>query len=279
MTRVRVRLDVAYDGKDFHGWAIQPSLRTVQGELEQALAQVLRLERVGVTCAGRTDTGVHARGQVVHLDVEEEMFLAIRGRTTATAPDALRRRLNGVLGHDVRVIRAAEAPPGFDARFSAVWRRYAYRIADTAEALDPLHRGHVLAWPRALDLDAMNVAAEQLMGEQDFASFCRKRTGATTIRTLLELSWARDASGVAVGTVRADAFCHNMVRALVGCLMVVGEGRQDAGWVKDVLSARVRDPSVRVVRPHGLTLEEVRYPPPEELAARATAARRMRELT
>lgn len=276
---MRVRLDVAYDGTDFHGWAVQPSLRTVQGELEQSLAQVLRLEAVTVTCAGRTDTGVHARGQVVHFDVDEDALLAVRGRTAVTAPEALLRRLNGVTGTDVRVLRAVEAPAGFDARFSAVWRRYAYRIADISEALDPLHRRHVLSWPRRLDLASMNEAASHLLGEHDFAAFCRRRQGATTIRTLLELSWERDARGAAVGTVRADAFCHNMVRALVGCLMVVGEGRRDAGWVKDVLLAGVRDPAVRVVRPHGLTLEEVCYPPSEELAARATAARRMRELS
>ncbi len=275
---MRVRLDVAYDGSDFHGWAIQPSLRTVQGTLEEALGQILRIDTVAVTCAGRTDTGVHARGQVVHFDADEDVLLAARGRSTSAAPAGLLRRLNGVLPSDVRVLRAREAPEGFDARFSAVWRRYAYRIADTPEAVDPLKRHHVLTWPRRLDLAAMNHAAQQLMGEHDFAAFCKKREGATTIRTLLELSWGRDASGLVVGTVRADAFCHNMVRALVGCLMAVGEGRRDAGWALKVLVAGVRDPAVTVVRPHGLTLEEVGYPADAELATQAVAARRVREL-
>ncbi|MGZ4499010.1 MAG: tRNA pseudouridine(38-40) synthase TruA [Nocardioidaceae bacterium] len=275
---MRLRLDLAYDGTDFHGWATQPALRTVQGTLEAALAQVLRAEAVPVTCAGRTDTGVHARGQVVHLDVDEEMLVAARGRSTMDAPAALLRRLNGVLPADVRVLRAGQAPEWFDARFSAVWRRYAYRVADTPQAVDPLTRRQVLAWPRFLDVPAMNHAASALVGEHDFASFCRKREGATTIRTLLELSWARDPQGLVVATVRADAFCHNMVRALVGCLIAVGEGRREPQWAFDVLVKGERDPAVTVLHAHGLTLEEVAYPADDELAAQARAARRVRAL-
>jgi tRNA pseudouridine38-40 synthase len=273
---VRLRIDLAYDGTDFHGWATQPGLRTVQGLLEDALAQVLRLDALAVTCAGRTDTGVHARGQVVHLDVDRDALTACVGRTRASPCDALLRRLNGVLPDDVRVRRVAEAPPGFDARFSASWRRYAYRIADRPDAVDPMVRRTVLTWPRPLDLPAMNAAATGLLGRHDFAAFCRKREGATTIRTLLDLAWAREPSGVAVATVRADAFCHNMVRALVGCLVAVGEGRQSASWVSEVLVRAVRDPGVTVLRARGLTLEEVAYPPDTELAARAAASRRMR---
>ncbi len=157
---MRLRLDLAYDGTDFHGWAAQPSLRTVQGELEKALATVLRMDAVQVTCAGRTDTGVHARGQVVHLDVHPDVLAAAAGRSAAPAPDALTRRLNGVLPVDVRVHRATEVPDAFDARFSALWRRYAYRIADAPELVDPLVRTAVLAWPRSLDLDAMNAGGE-----------------------------------------------------------------------------------------------------------------------
>ena len=273
---MRLRLDLAYDGTDLHGWASQPSLRTVQGLLETALAQVLRLDAVPVTCAGRTDTGVHARGQVAHLDVEPGVLAACAGRAAGSPATVLVRRLNGVLPDDVRVRGCVEAPAGFDARFSAVWRRYAYRIADDVRLVDPLVRRSVLVWPRPLDLPAMNQAAELLTGEHDFAAFCRKREGATTIRTLLDLAWARDADGRAVATVRADAFCHNMVRALVGCAIAVGEGRRPPTWAREVLDARVRDGAVRVARPHGLTLEEVRYPADAELATRAEASRRVR---
>jgi tRNA pseudouridine38-40 synthase len=266
---VRLRLDLAYDGTGFHGWAAQPGLRTVQGDLVAALATVLRRADVDVVCAGRTDAGVHARGQVVHLDVPD----------TGEAVDVERlpRRLNGVLEPDVRVRRAAPAPDGFDARFGALWRRYAYRVADDPATLDPLVRAHVLAWPRPLDLDAMNEASALLVGQHDFAAFCKRREGATTIRTLLELAWHRDAAGHAVATVRADAFCHSMVRSLVGCLLAVGEGRRPPAWAGEVLSAQVRDAAVAVVHAHGLTLEEVAYPPDAELAARAEQTRARRE--
>jgi tRNA pseudouridine38-40 synthase len=273
---VRLRIDLAYDGTGFHGWARQDGLRTVQGDLERALDTVLRTDGCAVTVAGRTDTGVHARGQVAHLDVDDALVAAVSA-SRAPADEALLRRLNGVLAPDVRIHRVAPAPVGFDARFSAVWRRYCYRIADEPAAVDPLRRGHVLAWPRSLDLALMNDAAAVLLGEHDFASFCRKREGATTIRSLLELSWVR-VDGVAEATVRADAFCHNMVRALIGCLVAVGEGRRDPAWVATVLAARMRDPAVTVVRPHGLTLEEVGYPPDDELAAQAVRARVVRTL-
>jgi tRNA pseudouridine38-40 synthase len=233
---VRVRIDLGYDGGGFHGWARQPGLRTVQGELERALDTVLRVEGSSLTVAGRTDTGVHARGQVAHLDVDDAVVDAARGRAAHSAGDVLLRRLNGVLDPDVRVRRVGAAPTGFDARFSAVWRRYAYRIADRAEAVDPLRRSHVLVASQPLDEAAMAGASEALLGEHDFAAFCRKRPGATTIRTLLELGWERQPDGLLVGTVRADAFCHNMVRALVGCLVAVGEGRRDAAWAAGVLA-------------------------------------------
>jgi tRNA pseudouridine38-40 synthase len=183
-----------------------------------------------------------------------------------------------VLDPDVRVRRLSEAPAGFDARFSAVWRRYAYRVADRPEAVDPLARAHVLAWPRPLDLDAMNDAAGRLLGEHDFASFCKRREGATTIRRLLDLSWDRGADGVLVATVRADAFCHNMVRSLVGCMIAVGERRRTPDWAGQVLAARQRDPAVTVVHPHGLTLEQVGYPADDELAVQAERARALRTL-
>jgi tRNA pseudouridine38-40 synthase len=268
---VRLRIDLSYDGTDFRGWATQPALRTVQGTLEAALATVLRLPEVRVTCAGRTDTGVHARGQVVHLDLPD-------GEDgTAVHDGRLLRRLNGVLPPDVRVRAVGQAPAGFDARFSATWRRYAYRVADAPGLVDPLVRGHVLAWPRPLDVEAMNAACEPLLGLHDFASFCKQREGATTVRTLLDLAWSRDDAGLAVATVRADAFCHHMVRSLVGCLLAVGDGRRTPAWAGEVLAAAVRDPSVAVVPAHGLTLEEVGYPADDaglvEQAGRARAKR------
>jgi tRNA pseudouridine38-40 synthase len=184
--------------------------------------------------------------------------------------------VNGVLAGDVRVRRMTPAPPGFDARFAALWRRYAYRIADDPASVDPLRRREVLAWGRPLDLDAMNAGAAALTGLHDFASFCKRREGATTIRTLLEYSWTRDDRGVAVGHVKADAFCHSMVRALVGCLIAVGEGRKEPAWAAQILEAQRRDAAVVVVPAHGLTLEEVAYPADADLAARVeqTSAKR-----
>ncbi|MET9463546.1 tRNA pseudouridine(38-40) synthase TruA [Streptomyces sp. NPDC006544] len=268
---VRVRLDLSYDGKDFSGWAKQRVLRTVQGELESALRTVMRLpDPVELTVAGRTDAGVHARGQVAQFDVRDEVW--------AEHQDKLLRRLAGRLPHDVRVWRAAEAPAGFNARFSAIWRRYAYRVGDHQAGVDPLRRGHVLwhQWP--LDVDAMNEASAALVGEHDFAAYCKKREGATTIRTLQQLSWERGEDGIVTATVRADAFCHNMVRSLVGALLHVGDGHRPTDWPGKVLGAAVRDSSVHVVKPHGLTLEEVGYPADELLAARSKEARNLRTL-
>ncbi|MFJ7626388.1 tRNA pseudouridine(38-40) synthase TruA [Streptomyces sp. NPDC097595] len=269
---VRVRLDLAYDGKDFSGWAKQTARRTVQGEIEDALRTVTRSSRTyDLTVAGRTDAGVHARGQVAHVDLPDEVW--------AEHAEKLLRRLAGRMAPDVRVWRIAEAAPGFNARFSALWRRYAYRVADRPGGVDPLVRGHVLWHDRPLDVAAMNAAAARMTGEHDFAAYCKKREGATTIRTLQKLHWVRDAeTGIITGTVQADAFCHNMVRALVGAMLFVGDGRRPDPWPAEVLAAAVRDPGVHVVRPHGLTLEEVAYPADELLAARAVEARNVRTL-
>ncbi len=267
---VRLRLDIAYDGTDFSGWATQPTRRTVQGELESALAKVLRLPQVSVTCAGRTDAGVHARGQVAQLDVPDE--------TWENEGERVLRRLAGVLPRDVRVNAVRVAPPGFDARFSPLFRRYVYRVSDAPYGVEPLRRRDVLWHRHPLDVDRMNEAAALLVGEHDFAAFCKKREGATTIRELLRLSWVREDEYVLAGTIQADAFCHNMVRALVGALLAVGDGRQDVEWPGRILGAAVRDSSVHVVGPQGLSLEEVRYPADEELAERATLTRRVREL-
>ena len=273
---MRLRIDLAYDGTDFHGWAAQPGLRTVQAELTTALATVLRIgdDDARVTCAGRTDAGVHARGQVVHVDVAEEVLTA--AGLLADRLDRLARRANGVLARDVTVRRVTAAPEGFDARFAALWRRYAYRIVDDPARVDPLVRNHVLTWPRVLDAGAMDEAARSLIGLHDFAAFCKHREGATTVRTLLDFGWTRDDAGVLVGHVRADAFCHSMVRALVGCSIAVGEGRKPPSWAAEIMAGRRRDPAVVVVPAHGLTLEEVAYPGDDELAARVqqTSARR-----
>lgn len=260
---------MAYDGAEFSGWARQPDRRTVQGAVEDALGRVLRLDAPpAVTCAGRTDAGVHARGQVAHVDLPADV--------AEEAASSLVRRLRGVLSPDVRVARAQVAPEGFDARFSATSRRYAYRVSDDPAGPDPLRRREVLWHRRAVDLALMNAAAARLVGEHDFAAYCRRREGASTVRRVLGLGWERDTDGLAVASVVADAFCHHMVRSLVGAMLAVGEGRRPVSWPADVLAQGVRDGAVTVVAAHGLTLEEVTYPPDGELAARARETRRVR---
>jgi tRNA pseudouridine38-40 synthase len=271
---VRVRIDLSYDGGDFHGWAAQPGLRTVEGELSAALATVLGLPSVALVCAGRTDAGVHARGQVVHLDLDGGALHAVCGGGADPPTDVLGRRLNGLLPPDLRVRRVVAAPDGFDARFSALWRRYAYRICDGVP--DPVERRHVLAARRPLDTGAMNRASTALLGLHDFAAFCKQREGATTVRTLLDLAWEREGD-LLTGHIRADAFCHHLVRSLVGCLLAVGEGRRPVAWPAEILAGRSRDAGVLVVPAHGLVLEEVGYPPDDELGDRAGIARTRRE--
>jgi tRNA pseudouridine38-40 synthase len=264
---VRVRLDLAYDGTGFAGWAFQHETRTVQGELEQALRTLARREDLPrVTVAGRTDAGVHARGQVAHVDLPAEL----------AGDPLLLRRLNGVLPHDVRVRRVAPAPEGFDARFSGLSRTYTYRVADAPEAVDPLRRHDTLVWPRPLDLGALQAASQHLLGLHDFAAFCRRREGATTVRTLLRLDWVRDLDGVLVATVQADAFCHSMVRSLVGALLAVGEGRRPVEWPGSLLALAGRASDVAVAPPYGLCLEHVEYPPDDQLAARQQVTRNLR---
>jgi len=274
---VRIRIDFAYDGTDFSGWALQPDLRTVQGEMQAALARALRVDEVWVTVAGRTDAGVHARGQVLHLDVEEAQLVAAAGRSPQSPVDALTRRLNGILPPDIRVHRSTVAPAYFDARFSATWRRYAYRIADDPAGYDPLRRHHVLHWPRPLDLETMNVAAADLVGLHDFATFCKARPDSTTIRELRSLVWVREPDGSVTATVLADAFCHSMVRALIGCLIAIGEGRKPVSWAREQLQARTRSSAIHIASARGLTLEEVGYPPAEELEGRLLITRNRRD--
>lgn len=274
--RTRLRVDLEYDGGGFHGWAVQPGLRTVQGTLTGALAMVLRRDpsQLAVVVAGRTDAGVHAAGQVCHVDVP----------TGVDVPDCpvLVRRLRGVLPPDVRVTSAGPAPAGFDARFSALRREYRYLLTDDPAGPPPLRRHDVVPHPRPLAVARMTTAASALRGLHDFAAFCRPRRSpageVSTVRDLQEFSWARDGDGLVRARVVADAFCHSMVRALVGCLVAVGDGRRDVDWPEAVLAARRRDPAVTVAPAHGLTLLAVAYPDEDELARRAAQSRAVRRL-
>ena len=270
---IRWRLDISYDGTNFSGWAAQAGRRTVQGELEVWLARILRLaEHPRLVCAGRTDAGVHARGQVAHVDLDAA--IVDDGAT------ALTRRLNGVLGGDCVVRRISVAPPGFDARFGAIWRRYVYGISDSGVPPDPLYRYQIAQLPVEVDLARFHEEAGALLGLRDFGAFCRQREGASTIRTLLELAGRRIASGPMAGviecSVRADAFCHSMVRSLVGALVAVATGQRDHDWLVAVTERAVRDPAIIVMPAAGLTLEEVRYPADHELATRVLEARAVR---
>jgi tRNA pseudouridine38-40 synthase len=273
---IRWRLDISYDGTNFSGWAAQAGRRTVQGELEAWLARILRLaEHPRLVCAGRTDAGVHARAQIAHVD--------LNAATLDAGGTALTRRLNGVLGGDCVVRRISIAPPGFDARFGAIWRRYVYRVSDAGVPPDPLYRYQIAQLPVEIDLARFNEEAAVLLGLKDFGAFCRGRKGASTIRTLLELTGRRVVSGPMAGviecTVRADAFCHSMVRSLVGALVAVATGRRDHEWLAQVMERGVRDSTIMVMPAHGLTLEEVGYPADHELAARAREARAVRQLS
>ncbi|WP_208025823.1 tRNA pseudouridine(38-40) synthase TruA [Amycolatopsis acidicola] len=274
-------MDVSYDGTDFSGWARQPGRRTVQGLLEDALAKQPPGASVprSVVVAGRTDAGVHATGQVVHVDVVP-LEAGAAGRLAVDehgVPDLERmtHRWNRYLPGDVRVLGARVAPPGFDARFSAVRRHYRYRVADAPWGADPLRRHDTLPWGRPLSVPAMNEAAAELLGLKDFAAFCKQRAGSTTIRELQRFTWHRLDENLVEARVSADAFCHSMVRSLVGALLMVGDGRRAVGWPAEVLRSRKRDSAV--APPHGLTLIGVDYPPDDELAARAEQTRNVRQ--
>ncbi|MGO1770828.1 MAG: tRNA pseudouridine(38-40) synthase TruA [Microbacterium sp.] len=278
-----MRLDIAYDGTAFAGWARQPGLRTVQGVLEDALARVAG-SAVRLTVAGRTDSGVHAAGQVAHADLTEDQWARVtrprRGRPAPDDPAAvLADRLTGVLGNssDATVRRTSTAPEGFDARFSAAWRRYEYRVADDVTGYDPLERHRTTRVRASLDVDAMDRAARSLVGLHDFAAYCKPRPEATTIRTLLEFDWRRDEWSVLVANVKADAFCHSMVRALVGACVAVGEGRLAVEEVERLRDAGERTSAFKVLEARGLALTAVGYPPDDQLAARAERTRSRRD--
>lgn len=265
---LRLSITLGYDGTGYAGWARQPQVRTVQGDLEAGLAQID--PRIGATvCAGRTDAGVHARTQVVHVEVPAEVWLS-RG------DDGMRRQLNRLTDDRIHVRGVGVAAPGFDARFSALSRTYSYRICDDPTQWDPLFREWVTLHRRPLDVAAMALAGQELVGEHDFAAFCRPRDGASTIRRILRLDVYRDGGRRVVVTVEADAFCHSMVRSLVGALVAIGEGRRDERWLAASLTATQRDSAIMVMPPQGLILESVTYPPDELLAQRAATTRRFR---
>lgn len=256
-----MRLDLGYDGTDFSGWARQPGRRTVEGVVGDALATVFGLDGPpGLTVAGRTDSGVHARGQVAHVDLPAPAWSEHHDRALA--------RLRGVLAPDVRVTALAPAPPGFDARFAATSRRYSYLLCDDPAGVDPLQRNRVVWHRRRLDVEEMNAGASRLLGEHDFVAFCKRREGAGTVRTLHTFEWQRRSDDLLEATVIANAFCHNMVRSLVGACVAVGEGRRPSEWVEGVLASSERSSAVTVMPPHGLTLEEVTYPVAAELTRR-----------
>lgn len=294
----RLRLDLRYDGSGFHGWAKQPGLRTVQGELEASLETIFR-SPVSMVVAGRTDAGVHATAQVAHVDVPKGNLL----EEGTGNQKAFRARLNGLLASgysrwrapgaerldlprgrtvkgesDLVVYRATRVDDAFDARFSALRRRYVYRLVDNAVAKNPVARTSQWWVPDcALDLEAMKAGADHLLGEHDFLSFCKPREGATTIRELQVVDVSRSAAGVVEVSVVGDAFCHNMVRAIVGALVDVGRGRKDPGWVAHLVANATRDHGVQVAPAKGLTLVGVDYPDRQDWAARATAARNVRK--
>jgi tRNA pseudouridine38-40 synthase len=270
---MRVRLDIAYDGTDFAGWAVQPNRRTVQGTLEDALTTVLRLTEVTrLVVAGRTDAGVHATGQVAHVDLDlDDGVDLIR----------LTRRLSSLLRStpDVVIKNVTRAPDGFDARFSPLARRYEYRLLDREELRNPLVRHRTVWTSTPLDIDLMNETASSLIGLRDFGAFCKPREGATTIRELQQFTWMRDDTGTLIARLQADAFCHSMVRALVGACVEVGSARLALSELGDVRDAAQRTSDFKIMPAHGLTLTEVIYPPDEQLGLRADLTRAKRDMT
>jgi len=263
----RLRIDLAYDGSNFAGWAKQPDRRTVQECVEQALATVSQITPETIV-AGRTDAGVHATGQVIHVDLPETLGL-----------DDLVYKLNRLLDEDIRIHNISIAPEAFHARFSALRRYYRYKILDDNKVLDPLDRLDVSSWYRPLDCDVMNKTSALLLGEHDFAAFCKYREGATTIRTLEKYEWKRSPEGFLVADIVADAFCYSMVRNLVGAVVCVADGRFDPEWIVGVLNNKERVSDSLVFPSRGLTLYQVDYPNDAELLERAkkTIARRNEE--
>jgi tRNA pseudouridine38-40 synthase len=258
----RLRIDIAYDGTAFFGWATQPDQRTIQDLVEQAIAQVSRSEVQSIV-AGRTDAGVHATGQVIHVDLADSVF------SDGFSYVDLRYKLNRILDEDLRVMNISDAPQGFHARFSALRRFYTYKILDNNEVIAPLSRYDVAPWYRPLDVDLMNQASALVLGHHDFAAFCKFKEGGTTIRTLERYEWRRDSEGLLIADVVADAFCYSMVRNLVGAVVCVADGRKDPSWIQELLTNKERVSDSLVFPARGLSLSRVDYPSDDELLDRA----------
>jgi tRNA pseudouridine38-40 synthase len=263
----RLRIDLSYDGTNFSGWGIQPDRRTVQQAVEDAISTVAQYKAESIV-AGRTDAGVHATGQVIHVDLPESLELT-----------DLAYKLNRILDEDIRINQITIAPPAFHARFSALRRYYEYRILDENKVIPPLARFNTESWYRPLDVDVMNKASALLLGTHNYAAFCKFREGATTIRTLETFSWRRDSDGYLIGDVVADAFCYSMVRNLVGAIVCVADGRKDLDWISTLLADKERVSDSLVFPARGLSLYKVDYPDAAELLERAakTVARREEE--
>ena len=240
------RLDIEYDGSGFAGWAAQPGQRTVQGELEAALETVLR-ERIELTVAGRTDAGVHARGQVASF------------RTGADVPADLARRLNGLTTDDVAVTAAGPAPAGFDARGDATSRSYRYRVL-ARSASNPFERGHALWWPHRIDREALDACAAALPGTHDFTAFTPTQTDHVRFdRVVFEARWEEEPGAVLAFRISADAFMRSMVRVLVGTMLEVSSGRRSVEDFVRLLEGAPRTAAGDTVPPQGLYLESVGY--------------------
>jgi tRNA pseudouridine38-40 synthase len=258
----RLRINIAYDGTAFFGWATQPDKRTIQDLVEEAVARISRGDVESVV-AGRTDAGVHAIGQVIHIDLPDAVFA-----DGLTYRD-LRYKLNRILDEDVRIMEISDAPEGFHARFSALRRIYTYKILDNNEVIAPLSRYDVAPWYRLLDVDLMNKASALVLGHHDFAAFCKFKEGGTTIRTLEKYQWHRDSEGLLIAEVIADAFCYSMVRNLVGAVVCVADGRKDPSWMAELLANKERVSDSLVFPARGLSLTRVEYPSDDELLDRA----------
>ncbi len=281
---LRLRLDLAYDGTDFHGWARQKPqegaapLRTVQEVLEDALSMVLRID-AALVVAGRTDAGVHAAGQVAHLDVPAS---SLQQRSIDGDPGRLVRRLARLLPEDVRVHSVTLAPAGFDARFSALRRHYVYRVTTHPRGPLPTRARDTAHWPRPVAFGDLQTVADVLVGLHDFAAFCKARENATTIRDLQSFTWhdvsTRTEPQLYEAHVTADAFCWNMVRSLVGTCLTVGDGRREASLPARLLTETERSGLIPLAPAKGLSLVGVDYPPDDELAARVEVTRDRRSL-
>jgi len=265
----RLRLDIAYDGTHFFGWATQPGHRTLQDLVEEAISRISQTN-IDSIVAGRTDAGVHATGQVIHVDVPDAMF-----DRELTYLD-LRYKLNRILDEDVRIMNVSDAPQGFHARFSALRRYYSYKILDNNDVIAPLSRHDVASWYRPLDAAHMNEASKLLLGHHEFAAFCKFKVGGTTLRTLEKYEWHRSNEGLLVADVVADAFCYSMVRNLVGAVVCVADGRQSPAWIEQLLANKERVSDSLVFPARGLTLYQVDYPSNDQLLERAkiTVAKR-----